>query len=159
MVRVVEIMASIQAIHNTAKRYHWQCRGKDFYEAHLFFDRLADAFDADIVDTLAEAWYMNDGSNNITDLNELDSLIVNKIGREFSLDELSNPKIQDYMFLELQRIIKELYSYIHTEEFGQGISNIFDDLASKIEQNLGLLNARLADVKIEAVTARLNRNS
>lgn len=159
MVRIVEIMALHQAIHNTAKRYHWQCQGKDFYESHLFFDRLAEAFNGDLVDSLAEAWYMNQGRNNITDLNELDTLVANADGKEFSIEELKNPKVLDIMFLELKNLIIKLYDNIHTEEFGKGISNIFDDLSTIIEQNLGLLEARLTDLKIEAVTARLLKNS
>lgn len=156
--KLIDIMALISAIHNTAKRYHWQCEGHDFYESHLFFDRIADTFNQEVVDTLAEAWYMNNDRDNIVELNLLDALIAEKVGKQFTKEELHSSEITLEMFKQLAAMIAILLEKIKTEAYGQGVSNKLDELAQSSSQILGLIKARLQDSQINRVTARLTRN-
>ena len=156
--KLIDIMALISAIHNTAKRYHWQCEGPNFYESHLFFDRIADIFNQEVVDTLAEAWYMNNGRDNIVELNLLDALIAEKVGKQFIREELHSSEITLEMLKQLAAMIAILLEKIKTEAYGQGVSNKLDELAQSSSQILGLIKARLQDSQINRVTARLTRN-
>ena len=65
-------MALIRAIHNLSKLYHWKTSGSDFYQDHLFFDRIADTFNEDLVDKIAENYFMRNHSE-LPQLEELDS--------------------------------------------------------------------------------------
>lgn len=156
--RMIDLMSDIQAIHNTAKRYHWQCQGHDFYEAHLFFDRIAETFNEDSIDTLAEAWYMNDGREYLINLNDFDQLVSEKVGKKFSKEELNSKDIELKMFKILASMIFAFRSKLTTEEFGQGVGNKLDELAQSASQILGLIRARIADNLANVVTSRLKRN-
>lgn len=142
--RIVEYMAAIKAIKGTSKRYHWQCKGANFNGDHLLFDRVADTFSEDYVDTLAEIWYMADGRNNIMDLNDLAQLTNEKEGYKFSLEELKSLKdLNTRMAKILLDMVSKFTTYLTTGEYNQGVSNLFDEISQKANQIKGLLEARV----------------
>lgn len=155
---MVEIMAKIQAIHNTAKRYHWQCQGKNFYQEHLFFDRIADSFTNDAIDTLAEAWYMCEDRNNLEQLNDFDKLVAQYVGKEFSKEDLNKNTVMDEMFIQLYNMISKFLEDLSNVNFTQGVNNKVDEIAQSSTQILGLIKARLLDNSINTVISRLARN-
>lgn len=141
--KMIEILAGIKAIHSTAKRYHWQCKGKGFNSDHLLFDRVAETFSEDDVDTLVEAWYMNNGRMVIDELNDLCACVVAGEGQKFSKAELdADPCINTKMNENLIKMIENFKHTLYTSEFGQGIKSKLDEIALKTDQILGLLKAR-----------------
>ena len=141
--KMIEILANIKAIHNTAKRYHWQCKGKNFNSDHLLFDRVAETFTDEDIDTLVESWYMNNGRNIIDELNNLCILAANNEGQKFSKDEIDkDPGINTKMVGNLIIMIENFKHCLYTNEFGQGIKSKLDEIALKSDQILGLLKAR-----------------
>ena len=142
--KILEIMARIQALRNSAKRYHWQCFGNNFGSDHELFDRIASTFAVDDVDELAEIWYMGQGRDHISDLNLLDEFTLQYICTKF---EFNNPADQDLntkMFVELKKKIDELLPLLNTDIYGIAVRNILDELNSKYTQVNSLILARIS---------------
>lgn len=143
MNNMIEIMARIQAIHSSSKRYHWQCNSNTFGSDHELFDRIADTFNSDDIDRLAETWYMAYGREAILDLNIFDELVCKFTTKKFEMSDLLDENINRAMFEELKNAIETLIPLLNDKTYNQGICNIFDELASSYNQILGLIFGRL----------------
>lgn len=158
MLKVVEIMARIRAIHSSAKRYHWQCNGPQFQGDHLLFDKIADTFTEDDVDALAESWYMKDGRQSIGELNELDLLVPKFVTPIFNEELLYDKNSDTLMFKYLRDAIQELIGLLNTDIFGQGIHAKFDEMVQKYDAICGQIDGRIALQTKPKVFSRLNLN-
>lgn len=135
---MLDFMAHIRAIHNLAKTYHWKTSGKEFYGDHLFFDRIAEEFDEELVDTIAEQFYM---ANPLL-LNDLNDLTYKtyEIEQRYFTGEY-DPK---HMFNSMYEIIFNLNAIVNkTETVDRYVNVILDEIASKCEASLGLLTGRI----------------
>lgn len=152
---MITILAKIKALYNDAKRYHWQCNGKNFNADHLLFDRVADTFDNDSVDELVEIYYMSEHREELEELNDLTSLVVEEEGYKFSDEDFSKEDINLLMMQELSAKVEELLPLLSEEGYSQAISNKLDDMASKATQILGLLKARISNKEVVAKLQKL----
>lgn len=136
---LINVLALYLAIKHTAKRYHWKSVGSQYMSDHLLFDRIADAVDEGLIDTIAEQYYMGVGRKNLNELDQLCSLAVQMEGQVYeSSDE--NMKL---MFLELSKMMNTFLINIENISKLRGINNTLDDMASSITQVYGLVIARL----------------
>ena len=139
---MLEILARIRAIWQSAKLCHWMCHGKTFAGDHGLFDRIFEEFHGDsddFVDSLVESYYMNTGRDKIDELNKLALLTTNYI--------LNVNKDADSGMMAncLYDSILQLKSLLNTDEYDQGIKAKFDEIASTCDQTMGLLMGRFTE--------------
>lgn len=131
-------MSEIRAIHDAAKKFHWECFGPNFNGDHLLFDRVAETFNDDSIDSLAEVWYMGQARNKLFEINEFTSLVYDQRIKP-TRDIASNNSFTRRLLEKIKNFKQEL----NTDAYGQGVKTIFDDLALKCDQMIGLLQARV----------------
>ena len=147
---MINILSRIKALHSDAKRYHWQCNGKDFASDHELFDRIAEVFNDDLIDSLVEVYYMGEHQEELTDLNDLNDLVINQESYKYEIDELLTSKdLNTSMFQELQQKIEELIPMISDKSYSQAVCSILDGFASEVSKILGLIKSRVARAKAE----------
>ena len=141
---MINVMAYIRAIHDIAKLYHWESNSEEFYADHLLFDRVAETFNEDTVDKIAENYFMtNTFTVRITYLSKLNQSTFEKV-ESYQLLNLDG-RDSKAMSTSLFNIITDLYNYVNelTPE-SRSINNILDEISLNCTSLLGLLNARLS---------------
>lgn len=136
---MLKIMATVRAIHNLAKIYHWKSNSTEFYGDHLLFDRIADTFDEELVDKFAEQYYMN----NPVMLEELDHLTETDAVIE---SEYLTKSTESYnMFMSLRTLLNTLNEYVNNYDTRdiRAFNVLMDDISSNCVAILGLITGRL----------------
>lgn len=136
---MLEFMATVRAIHNLAKVYHWKSNSTEFYGDHLLFDRIADTFDEELVDKFAEQYYMT----NPVMLEELDHLTeTDAIIESEYLTKSTDPY---NMFMSLHNLLNKLNEYANNYDTLniRAFNVLMDDISSNCVAILGLITGRL----------------
>lgn len=135
--QMIEIIGRLDALRKTAKLYHWNCNGFDFYSDHLLFDEIVEKVDG-WVDDISEKYMMAVKPTNIME-EEYDILVHNKeeyFGRKLSTN--------DEMAAELLELVIQLVNLIGETDTGiRGVENQLDDIADGLMQYIGFLNKRV----------------
>lgn len=141
--KMIQILALIQAIYNTAKRYHWMYHGEEFYQWHLFFDRIADTISTDNIDKLAEQYYMGAGHDKANEINEFDKLVDEYAGGKFDYFYSTDASTAINMCSELYNMVARLKSMVQDNGYDQGIHATLDEVASQCDVALALLDSSI----------------
>lgn len=137
---LIKTLALFKAIKNTAKKYHWKTVGSTFMGDHLLFDRIYDDISDDVVDAIVEQYYMGVGRKNIDEVDTLIQLCAEMEGKSFQANAENIP----LMYAELSRMMNEFLVGIEKLKLLRGINAELDNMASTINQLLGLVIARLS---------------
>lgn len=140
---MLEFMATVRAVHNLAKIYHWKSNGTEFYGDHLLFDRIADTFDEELVDKFAEQYYMT----NPAMLEELDHLTETQCIIENQYLTKSTEPID--MFRSLHSLLNTLNEYANNYDTLdiRAFNVLMDDISSNCVAILGLITGRINTYK------------
>ena len=145
---VKKIACRLQAISNFAYDIHYNARGKDFYENHLFAERIGDKKEvSELVDELFEIVFLGRGKD-VPNSKELSEIILS-ITPSPKKDEEANYKKLRSMIISCLDDIQSL------ELLTRGEKDVFGRIAFLLQLNNGLLFACLRydeDEKIEDET-------
>lgn len=138
-----EIIGRYVAIYTTAKSYHWKVTNKIFSSDHALFDEIAGVFDLGIIDTLVEINYMVYNRERLPEVYTIFDNFVNFKGKDVEPANSINAGTE--MALELKRMCSELLDGLNTiQGVAREINVVLDDLSSKLNHALVLLNGRTA---------------
>lgn len=145
---LVSVVSALRAVAQTHQSHHWQSRGGHFYGDHLLFERLYDATNEDI-DAVAErtvgvfgpdwvdaAQLVEATQRHLAELNHVARGVVHDSG----LVRLS--LAAEMALVEQLDKVKELLRA--QRQLTAGISNLLDGISDRHEQNVYLLQQRLA---------------
>lgn len=141
---ILLILAQYLAIYNTAKRYHWQVKWAGFMGDHLQFDKVADIYDTELVDSIIEQYYMGISRDKI---HETDLIVKLSTKLEGAVLHCESEKDATVMMDVLRSLVSTLISAINEVKISnRGVNSELDNICAKANQALGLLNGRSNDV-------------
>lgn len=137
---ILIVLAQYLAIYNTAKRYHWQVKWAGFMGDHLQFDRVAEIYDTDLVDSIIEQYYMGISRDKI---HETDLIVKLSTKLEGPVLHCDTEKDASVMMTNLRGLVQSLISAINeVKTHNRGVDSELDNICAKANQALGLLNGR-----------------
>lgn len=143
--RVIDVMAQCRAIHNIAKVAHWLVKGKDFYEDHLFFDRIAEEFTDELSDKLAEVYYMNNPTA-ASELLKFNSLVGERSDlSQYMMNPTTLTPAEDFyntlsiMLTTLTGMLADIKQVVD-----EGTRVVLDEISVTCAQVSGLISARIS---------------
>jgi hypothetical protein len=131
-----EIIYKLFGLYGTIKNQHYSANGKDFYQEHIFADRLIDMLDImETIDTIQEVFYLGRG---------LDALPWEAICE--NAHPLRGEDLRKDIVILLDELDTQVTVVIHGET-SEGEKNVLANLAQNIQNAVGFLN-RYLSVKI-----------
>lgn len=128
-----KLIIYLMAIEGKAKDIHYTCSGSDFYGNHLFADRIADGID-DFIDQIKETCILGKGEKPLF-ASEYYAMAGNMVDKNNT-------------FQSMLDLILDTLAHIETmKNISKGDSKLLDDIASKLQNDKGLLHIMLGDYK------------
>lgn len=127
------LIIHLMAIEGYAKNIHYNCTGDNFYGNHLFADRIAESV-KDFIDQIKENCLL------------AHSIKVAESKQYFAGASELTPIGNDFNVLKTL-IIDTLVLLESINEVSRGDSKLLDDIADALQNNLGLINIMLGDIK------------
>ena len=110
-------LASEYVFYTNIRNYHWNVKGENFNDIHLFFDKQINIFD-EVIDEIAERIKQLDGFADAT----LDNFLKNSLVKEDDIDNLECSEMIKHLTYDNDKIIVLLTSSIKSisklEDFG-----------------------------------------
>lgn len=148
---VTKIACRLQAISNFAYDIHYNARGNDFYENHLFAERLGDQEGtADFKDEIFETVFLGRGQD-VPSSKRIESGVL-------ALTPVS-AKNEDSDYKMLRGMIATCLEEIESlQDLSMGEGDLFGRIASVLQRHNGLLFARLLYEENEVVANSENQD-
>lgn len=126
MEKINILIAHLMAIANNAKDIHYNCGGDNFYGNHLFADRIHDGID-DFIDNIKETILLGHSIKPLHS-SEYFNMAIKYIPASHDFKGIKN------LILNTLDIIENI------KDVSRGDNNILDDIAVKLQNDLGLIN-------------------
>lgn len=134
------LLAMIQASATIHQTYHWTEYGEEFYSKHLLFEKLYNnSFEG--IDPLAERIVGLTTTGNMLRPEKLLNLQYMVVEMVEQLDNVGGTERSYAIEMIVLAMIKKIVSlYENQDRLTDGLSNLLDELASKHEENVYLLD-------------------
>lgn len=133
MEAINKLIINLMVISNFAKDIHYNCKGANFYGNHLFSDKIQENIN-EYIDQSKEVCLLGRGNKTLNSSEYLKKA-SEKIPNDISFENMR------------KLIINTLDEIEKMDGFSKGDENLIGAIAQDLQNNLGLINIMLGELK------------